>query len=108
MFLAHRNAARAEQRALPSAVVPINLNQEKGHVNTHVDAAFMPAGKTVTKSARRTPRGESSRQRPGKSSIGAILPIQRLNTPVVMLTFSSSDQVLTYKENKPMIVARQR
>ena len=40
--------------------------------------------------------------------MGAIRPIQRLNTPVVMLTFSSSDQVSTYIEIKRIIIMRQR
>ena len=68
-------------------------------LNTDVDAALMAAGKTVAKSAKRTPRGESSRQRPGKSPMGGILPTQRpfiQPTPVVTLTFSSSDHVSTY------------
>ena len=68
----------------------------------------MPAGKTVAKSAPFTPREESSRQRPGKSPTGAILPPQRpfiQPTPVVMVTFCSRDQVATYMENKRMIIA---
>jgi hypothetical protein len=68
-------------------------------LNTYVDAALMAAGKTVAKSAKRTPRGESSRQRPGKSLMEGIFPIQRpfiQPTPVVTLTFSSSDQVAIY------------
>jgi hypothetical protein len=67
----------------------------------------MAAGKTVAKSARRTPRGESSRQRPGKSSMGGIFPTQRpyiQPTPVVTLTFSSSDQVAIYIKNERMTV----
>ena len=66
---------------------------------THVDAALIAAGKAVAKSAKRTPRGESSRQRPGKSPMGAILPTQRpfiQPTPVVTLTFCSRDHVATY------------
>ena len=64
----------------------------------------MAAGKTVAKSTERTPRGESSRQRPGKSLIGGIFPIQRSFTPVVTLTFSSSDQVAIYIKNEGMTV----
>lgn len=55
----------------------------------------------MAKSAKRTPRGESSRQRPGKSSMGGILPTQRpyiQPTPVVTLTFFSSDQVAIYNK----------
>ena len=64
-----------------------------------MDAASIAAGKAVTKSAKRTPSGASSRQRPGKSSIGAILPTHRpfsQPTPVVILTFFSSDQLATW------------
>ena len=74
-----------------------------------MDAALIAAGKAVAKSAKRTPRGESSRQRPGKSSMGAILPTQRpfiQPTPVVMLTFCSRDHVATYIPNK-MRMSRQ-
>jgi hypothetical protein len=64
-----------------------------------VDAALIAAGNAVTKSAKRIPRGESSRQRPGKSPMGAILSTQRpfaQPMPVVMLTFCSGDHVATY------------
>ena len=76
-------------------------------INTHVDAALILAGKTVTKSALITPRVESIRQRPGKSPMGGILPLQRpfsQPTPVVTLTFCSSDQLAIYAENKRMMV----
>ncbi len=67
----------------------------------------MGAGKTVAKSTKRTPRGESSRQRPGKSLMGGIFPTQRpyiQPTPVVILTFASSDQVAIYIKNERMMV----
>jgi hypothetical protein len=76
---------------------------KKKKQNTYVDAALMAAGKTVAKSAKRTPSGESSRQRPGKSLMGGIFPTQRpyiQPTPVVTLTFCSSDQVEIYKTAK--------
>ena len=67
----------------------------------------MAAGKTVAKSAKRTPRGESSRQRPGKTLMEGILPTQRpfvQPTPVVTLTFCSIDQVAIYIKNGRMVV----
>lgn len=68
-----------------------------------MDAALIAAGKAVAKSAKRTPRGESSRQRPGKSPMDAMLPTQRpfcQPMPVVMLTFCSRDQLAIYEEKK--------
>ena len=52
-------------------------------------------------------RGESSRQRPGKSLMEGIFPTQRpfvQPTPVVTLTFSSSDQVAICIKNGRMTV----
>ena len=100
--------ARSNER-FHLSFVPDSLKEKagKGAINTHVDAALILAGKTVTKSAPFTPRVESTRQRPGKSSTGGILPPQRPfihPTPVVMLTFCSSDQSAIYTENKRMIV----
>ena len=66
-------------------------------------AALMPAGKAVTKSAARTPSGESSRQRPGKSSTGGVFPTHRPSsqpTPVVILTFCSRVKVTILKPQK--------
>ena len=82
--------------------ISLEAHKTKNNVRTYVVAALTPAGKAVAKSAKRTPSGESSRHRPGKSPTGGIFPTQRpfiQPTPVVILTFCSSVKVATLKPN---------
>ena len=104
IFFSHRNTTRTEKRAFPSAFVlksVWNIN----YFQTYVDAALMPAGKAVTKSAILTPSGESWRHRPGKSPTAGVFPEQTplaQPIPVVILTFCSSVKVATLKSKNAL------
>ena len=83
---------------LPLNSAPIASPRARSSVRFHVDATVMPAGNAVTKSARRTPSGESSRQSPGHEFTAPMLPTQRPfshPTPVTEVTLSSRDQRAT-------------
>ena len=56
-FLAQRQSARTNESTVPSG--GMSLERSLKRTITYVDAAVMAAGKTVTKSVKRTPSGES-------------------------------------------------
>src|SRR5260370_41292983 len=64
VFFSHCNTTRTEKRTFPPEFISLEDHNTK---MTYVVAALMPAGKAVAKSAKRTPSGESSRHRLGKS-----------------------------------------
>ena len=83
---------------LPLNSAPIASPRARIKSRRHVDAVVIPAGNAVTKSVKRTPSGESSRQSPGQSPTAGMFPTHRppiQPTPVVAATFSSSDQLET-------------
>ena len=113
VFFSHRNTTGTDQRTFPSVFIQTSFggSQNIDNIKTYVAAALIPAGKPVTKSAARTPSGESSRHRPGKSSTGGVFPTQRppaKPTPVVILTFCSRVKEVILKPKKSCVIVRFR
>lgn len=89
----HRLPALPNKISVPSTQPEINNKTRMSEkMATHVEAALIPAGNAVTRSAKRTPNGLSSKQSPGHptSGIAPMFPTHLPTshpTPVVILTF---------------------